>query len=769
MSETELGREPFEIVEIIVPKCANVFGSAPCTATGTGDAKCFNTRATCKDIPNFQARPLAHLTPDLVLIQGDTIASGDIDRTASVLFECKVTFGAAATGTIWEQGGSADDGAYLGITGADLVFRAGDSTVATGAGVGKVTAALTGFAGRTLTVIAGIDFTASGTSTVFLWTFDPIELVLTKIGEDDFTASTVWAGTDGGGIGINGGSSIPVGEDGGTFNGRIDSARFFEGQTSADIIETADAFRQKYYFDDGRKAKPTDDIYRLPALTSTSTVGTRLNITGADGRYEPLGRRAFMSVAIGDFAHTDFQFDPYLSGRTYDPLTRGTFWPKFQVRNRFGKTRALVRRYTGYNGQALSEAQRQTYVLDKVALGRDRVNISCRDFLSLTEFRKTQVPAQSSGAVDVVLTDVATTLFVAGDVTNDYPATGTLRIGDELMTYTGRAYDGGDDQTDFTGLTRGSDGSTADEHDVDETVQICRRYAGARIDDVLEEFLVTDAEIPAQLVDLSGFTQTYDDDLNAYTLTTIISEPTGADQLIGEMAEDCAFYIWWDERLQQIKMQAIKPLSGVDRALTQENNIIGDTFSLAERPDERLTTVTMSYNPRDFAGDLDKPTNFKNAVLISNANASDLDQYGKLPQTRELFSRWLTTNAQITQTAARLSNRYVEVPLYAEMMIDAKDRAVWVGSFVTLSHDYLLTDTGARDASRRWVVIEAEEIEAGHTQKIVVTDITADGQIYVITENGIGDYTPELFAAGNAFITDNSGLNPDGTTGATIA
>lgn len=765
MSENELGREPVEVVEIVVPKCANVFGSAPCTATGTGDAKCFNTRATCRSIPDFQARPLAHLTPDLVAIQGDAIASGDIDRSVDVLFEAKVTFGANATGTIWDQGGSGV-GAYLGITGTDLVWRAGDGSVATGASTGKITAALTGFAGRTVVLIAGVELS---TGTVYLWEFDPIELVLTKIGDDSFTAGATWADTDAGAIGLNGGSSIPVGEDGGTFTGRIESVRFFEAQTSADIIETPDAFRQRYFFDDGRKAKPSDDIYRLPALTGTNTVGTRLNITGADGRYEPLGRRAFMSLSIGDFAHTDFIFDPYLSGRTYDPLTRGTFWPKFQVRNKYGKTRAIVRRYTGYDGQALSAMQRQSYVLDKVALGRDQVSIQCRDFLSLTEFRKTQVPAQSSGALDVALTDVATSLFIAGDVTNDYPATGTLRIGDELMTYTGRSYDGVDDQTDFTGLTRGTDGSTADEHDVDEVVQICRRYTGARIDDVLKELLVTDAEIPAQLINLARFTSVYDDDLNAYTLTTVISEPTGADQLIGEMAEDCAFYIWWDERTQKVDMQAIKPLSGVDYALTQENNIIGNSFSLMERPDERLTTVTMSYNPRDFAGDLGKPTNFKNAVLISNANASDPDQYGKLPQTRELFSRWLTTNAQITQTAARLSNRYVEVPLYAEMLVDAKDRAIWVGSFVTISHDYLVTDLGAIDASRRWVVVEAEEVEAGHTQKITVTDITADGQIYVITENGIGDYTPALFSLGNAFITDNSGLNSDGTTGATIA
>jgi len=47
-------------------------------------------------------------------------------------------------------------------------------------------------------------------------------------------------------------------------------------------------------------------------------------------------------------------------------------------------------------------------------------------------------------------------------------------------------------------------------------------------------------------------------------------------------------------------------------------------------------------------------------------------------------------------------------------------------------------------------------------------DVTLDGRLYRITENGIGTYTPELFALANAFITDANGLNSDGTTGATI-
>jgi hypothetical protein len=524
----------------------------------------------------------------------------------------------------------------------------------------------------------------------------------------------------------------------------------------------------RYFFDDGRKAKPSDDVYVLPMLASASTVGTRINLTGADDRYEPLGRRAFMDLRLSDAPHSDFMVDPYRTDRTYDALKRSTFWQKWLARHKFGRTRALVRRYTGYNGQRLADMQRQTYVIDRVSEARESVSIKCRDLLSLTEFRRAQVPAPSPGKLQTTLTDVATSLILTGDQTAAYPASGTLRIGDELMTYSAISYDGVADETTISGLSRGTDGSTAEEHDADEGVQLCRRYTATRIAPLLEELLIDDARVPAQLVDLAKIQSVDDGNLSAYTLTTIISEPTGVDRLIGEIAEQCSFYVWWNERRQVVDMQAIAPLTGVDFSFTQEKNIVDGSFSVEERPKERVTTVSLYYNPRDFAGDLEKPVNYRNQLVVSNSVATGEDLYGKLPQTRNVFSRWLQTEAQANQTGSRFSTRYQDIPVYVTFVIDAKDRACWAGDFISILHDYLIDARGNRLGGRRWLVIEAEEIEAGHSQRITAVDITLDGLIFSITENGIGTYTAELFGEGNAFITDNFGLNPDGTPGATI-
>ncbi|MDX1397545.1 MAG: hypothetical protein R3204_03335, partial [Oceanospirillum sp.] len=49
-------REPIQIVEIDQDFCANDFGVAPCTATGS--AKCFNCLRTCQDAANYDPEPL---------------------------------------------------------------------------------------------------------------------------------------------------------------------------------------------------------------------------------------------------------------------------------------------------------------------------------------------------------------------------------------------------------------------------------------------------------------------------------------------------------------------------------------------------------------------------------------------------------------------------------------------------------------------------------------------------------------------------------------
>lgn len=751
--------------------------SIAATSANPRDAKgteCYNTRATCQDPENYRDLPDRSLSPDLTLATADTIASGDLTRSDNLFFAANVRFGSDPDGVIWELGGSGDEGAYLGVTSGNLVFRAGDASVASGANTGKISVDAAGRAGRTEAIYGEIEFVAGGTCTVRLWRFCVCSKTLVLLGSDTWTDASsggVWAGAEAGAVG-EANATVPTGESSADWNGKIDEIYFYDSQLAS--IYPDDSYVDTLTLGRGDVGEPRGELYILPCLGNVSTIGTRINIAGSDDDYEPLGRRASISFSCEDFAHSDNWQDPYVRDRLEDPAKRSSFWRKWLVRQKFGRVNASVKVLDGYAGQRLADYRIRECLLDMAQYGEDGISFRARDILSLTEFQKAQVPAPSTGSLAEDMTADALTMKLVGNVLDEYPMPCTVRINDEIIRVDSASYDSGKDETTFNllaGLSRGSDGSTADEHEVDDLVQLCRRYSNASVSEVLLELLMDDAGIPGQQVDIAGIEGEDELYLSAYKLTTLITEPTSVSKLLGKLSEECSFYIWWDERQQVVRAQAIRAINvdeDVTAEWTYEENIVGGSMQVDEKPKQRLNVIDFYYNPIDFAGDLDQAANFRSGVQVINATSSLPEQYGNYVQSRTIYSRWLSTEAQANQTSSRLALRFSDVPIYPRFLVDAKDRAIWTGDFVTISHPLIVDENGEREI-RRYLVVEAEEIDPGHLVSYRLADITLDGLIYVVTENGIGNYTAELFAAGNAFITDNDGLNGDGTQGARLA
>lgn len=66
------GKQRIDVIDVTVEGCANVYGVAPCTATGTGSQKCFNSWATCQDTANYvaQDKVISFCTPVSVIPDG---------------------------------------------------------------------------------------------------------------------------------------------------------------------------------------------------------------------------------------------------------------------------------------------------------------------------------------------------------------------------------------------------------------------------------------------------------------------------------------------------------------------------------------------------------------------------------------------------------------------------------------------------------------------------------------------------------------------------
>jgi hypothetical protein len=763
--ENTVGREPIELVEFVLPRCANTYGVAPCTASGGAGAECFNCRATCQDVDNYRARPDGGLTAQATYEAAqDVIAGTDYTTTDSVFIALDANFPATAEeGTLFHTppGGTLE--AAIGITGGNLLLATGGQTVD-----GSISVDATPYLGRRLILFLEIDFTASGASTLNLWAFDPVELTIELVGTDSFTASTGWSESGTGGFGTAPSSTV-AGLPAAAWPSIVLRVDFYVQTAPSNMLGQ---YSNNLWLGRGVFGEPRNEQRIVPCLRSLSTVGTQINLSGADDDYKPLGRRATLDFTVHDFADDDVGQDPYRTTRLYNPKEQSTFWRKWLQRQKFGKVGARVRVYDGYAGQALSAYQRRAYVLERVQWSEQQLQFYCRDELTRTEFLKTQVPTPSPGGLASDITESATSLTMSGAFEQkEYPATGgTLRINDELLTYTSKSYSSGTNLTTLSGLVRGTDGSMAANHSANDQVQLCKRYTTATVQEVIEDLLLAEAGIEAQLIDLDGLATEQALYLNAFSLTALFTEPFGADTILGWLSQEVGCYIWWDERQQQIRIKAIRAVgvNEIVKTFTHEDNIIRDSFQVSEKPRQRLNTITIYFNPIDKAGDLGESVNYANALRLVNGTTTSPETYGGQVQSRDIFSRFLTTEAVVNQTVVRLANRYEDVPVFVKFEADAKDRAVWTGDTLLVSHPAIVDDLGER-VVRRWLVIEAEEIVPGHRVRYMCADITLDGLIYLITENTLTTYTAEDFALGNAFITDNNGLNPDSTNGARIS
>jgi hypothetical protein len=580
MTEATVGREPIQIVEILQPICENEFGVSPCTASGTADTKCYNTRATCQDTANFA-----------------------LGTPLSLFF---------AKGMVAEAG----------VSGAD---------------------------------------------------------------------------------------------------------------------------------------------YIIPSLVSVSTSPTRINLASANPDAQGLGNRALCSITFQDHAHSDRVVDPYVDGRSWNPLdkSRGSFWTRWLVRNKY-RQNIQIRVYEGYAGQALSAMTKRTYFLQSVQ-GPDssgRVVMQGKDILARIEERKAQAPLASPGVLFAAITDSDTSFEVANAVEADYAASGTLRIGSEVMTYTSRATS--TNGITFSGVTRGTDNTTAEAHEFNAGVQQCLRYTNEPLDSLLEDLITTYGGVDASFLDTAAWATEVGLYKSFYDLSALITEPTSVQQLVSEIQTQSLVYLWWDERLALVQLKAIRGIDEEPPIVTDESNILEGSFSLAEKPRERISQVWVYYQQVNPTQSATEPTNYFSQFVVADLESETEALYGER-SIRRIFARWITSDALAQTTASAIITRYVEVPSECKFRMDAKDRSHWVGDTLEISH-YLDVDQYGERRRRLWTIVSAEEVVPGEVVEYTAEDTTLYGTIAFIMADSAVDYPGAASAPfKNCYIGNADGLLSDGT------
>jgi hypothetical protein len=542
-------------------------------------------------------------------------------------------------------------------------------------------------------------------------------------------------------------------------------------------------------------AEPSTDLPKdlniIPSLGGTSTAPTRINPTNADRNSAPLGQRAALTVSFNDHPSSDNQVDPYVSGRNYDPFKRGTFWSKWLVRNPFYQNRP-IRIYEGYvddfygdilledgslllteNNDTLalegntftSSAMSRSYFIDTIN-GPDsngRVQIVAKDPLKLADRQKAQVPVASPGKLRADIDETSTSIDIESAVLADYPTSGLVRIDDELISYTSRSLvtESGVDYVRLAGVVRATNGSIAEEHNEETVVQACVQYVDEPVWDVIYDLLVTYAEIDPVFIPYADWLAEGTVWLPQFNVSAILSEPDGVADVLNEILEQVLVYIWWDERDQEIKLQAIRPLIGQATEITDDNNIIANTVSLSTDPKNRVSQVWVYWGQKNKAEDLDKESNYQRLRIRADLEAESPDQYGE-SRIRKVFARWIQNDAQAINLSARLLGASYQNPKILKLRLDAKDRELWTADIVDVLHRNIVDFTG-EPTLERYQILSVEEVQ--HEMQRFLIRGTRFGFYTASDTPTFSLATEEQLTAPNAWYADENGLMPDNSQG----
>jgi len=461
----------------------------------------------------------------------------------------------------------------------------------------------------------------------------------------------------------------------------------------------------------------------IPALRQVQTAPTVLNVASGSRNKSPLGYRAVCQVQIRDFPWNDVDTDPYVSTRGYDPTTKGSFWSKWLARNPFhvGYT---IRVYEGELGQALSSMTKREYTIEKIDAGRDGVTITAKDILRKVTDTGVTAPSLSPGELSLDLAIGGTSFQVAGAVLADYPASGWVRIGNEVIAYTSRATVGSN--VEFTGLTRGALETTAAAHKQNARVQRVLAYVNVPFSDILYDLFTTWGLIPTSYITKAD----WDDEFNLwrpqFSFTAYITQPTAVEDLAAEICLQALANVWWDERVQKIILKAQRPDFFPDLA-TDDADILAGSFAIKELPEDRASQVFVYYNLRNPTLNITDRGSYENAAVFIDVQSQI--QYGGEPAIRELFCRFINTGAIANTIAATYLRRFSNVRREITFELSTEDK-VWTGGTIDVEH-FLDSDENGDKIRGNWLVIEASVQEVGGRYRFVAEDNGSAGVLWL--------------------------------------
>ena len=479
------------------------------------------------------------------------------------------------------------------------------------------------------------------------------------------------------------------------------------------------------FCDEGAQLPASVDA--IPSLISYSLAPTKLDVG------KSLGQRASITLSFRDHPHNDSGVDKYFATRSYTPLARGTFWGKLRARNPYYQGR-VIRVRSGYitSPWDWNNFEDRVYVIEKID-GPDAsgiVKITAKDLLKLVDDKRAQVPTKTSGALVYALTPTDTvSITLTTGTGSQYDSAGYVRVGEEIIRYTSRSGDV------LSALTRGQFGSDVQDHAIGDSVQMCTYYNGENVVDVVTELL---SAIPDAYIDTAGFAVEQDRWFNIYSVTRLISQPTGVTELLNDICAEVLMSIWWDEKASLVRMAAIAPVfeNADPTDINDDEHIILGSLSSEDDATQRISQVWYYYDKKNATSD--DEGNYKSVVIAVDAAAESSQQYNE-SRIKKVKCKWVVSDGIAKAVSGRILRIYRDNPRVVKFSMDAKDGAVWTNDVIDLT-TIRVQDVDGSAKTERMRITSVKEAQAGTRYEYTAIPNPLTGRYAFVAPTGTPDY-----------------------------
>jgi hypothetical protein len=374
-----------------------------------------------------------------------------------------------------------------------------------------------------------------------------------------------------------------------------------------------------------RFAMPTEylpaEFDAIPSIANISYSAATVSLG------EDLGQRASLTITFRDHKHV-------LDGEAFDS---GSFWGKFRARYGQKLRGRAVRLIRGFLGQQLEDMETRHFFVESTdgPTPDGTYTIVAKDLLKFADDERAQAPRLSNGKLAGSINNSvgSATLSPTGIGDLEYPASGYVCFGGkEIVAFTR--------SSDTLTITRAQLGTVAIAHDAGDRAQLVLWYDGDDPADIISDLFQTYAGMPSECIPLADWQAETGANLSVL-YARAITEPTAVNKLVGELIEQAALAVWWDELARVVRLQVLREIA-TDAATFDEEVILDGSLKVKDQPDKRISQIWSYFGQRDPTDRADNEDNFRAA--LATVDLAREDEYGS-PIMRKILGTWVPTES----------------------------------------------------------------------------------------------------------------------------